>query len=298
MKLPSTILSFFQARRKTIPASLMVVAIFLFAAAPVKNNEIFTDAHSIIYGMFKSIDNVKTLKYLMVSSERLDEGKIHTDSGQVKSQKSPHKIYMKTSNGDEVLWAAGANNGNAWVHPNSFPFVTLPLDPDGAILRKGQHHGIQYAGYDYFKEVLKQAADRSGKNFDAHFLYVGEITFDGAKCYNLIAMDKDFSYFPYKVQKGETLLTIAHKFWVNEYMLMQHNKLSSLNDVSSGQTIMIPSDYGKLITLYIDKKTMLPLLLRVDDEKGLFEQYVFKHIVIDPAFTDADFSKDNKEYHF
>ena len=61
---------------------------------------------------------------------------------------------------------------------------------------------------------------------------------------------------------------------------------------------MIPSDYGKLITLYINKTTMLPLLLRVDDEKGLFEQYVFKHIKIDPPLTAADFSKSNKEYHF
>lgn len=277
---------------------ILTLAFMLFSAKPVAYDETYVDAHTIVYGMFKSIDNIKTLQYLMISTERVDDSKIKVDSSRVKSLKSPRKIFMKMSDGDEVLWVEGSNNNNAWVHPNSFPYITLALDPDGAIMRKNQHHGVHDAGYDYFKTVLKEAADKAGKNFDDHFLYLGEIMFDGVKCYNVMAIDKDFHYIPYTVQKGENVLSIAKKFWVNEYMLMDHNNLSSLNDVNTGQTIMIPSDYGKLITLYINKTTMLPLLLRVDDEKGLFEQYVFKHIKIDPPLTAADFSKSNKEYHF
>ncbi|HXP48564.1 MAG TPA: DUF1571 domain-containing protein, partial [Bacteroidia bacterium] len=129
----------------------------LFAAKPAPDKSAIIDAHSIINDLFKAIDNAKTLTYTMVHSERLDGSTISTDSSQVKSQKSPHKIFMKMSDGAEVLWQDGVNNGNAWVHPNSFPFVTLELDPDGMIMRKNQHHGVEYAGYDYFKDVLKQA---------------------------------------------------------------------------------------------------------------------------------------------
>lgn len=270
----------------------------LFAAKPAPDKNAIVDARSIINDLFKAIDNAKTLTYTMVHSERLDGSTISTDSSRVKSQKSPHKIFMKMSDGAEVLWQDGVNNGNAWVHPNSFPFVTLELDPDGMIMRKNQHHGVQYAGYDYFKDVLKQAADKAGKNFDSRFLYLGEMVFDGIKCYKIVALDPAFKYVPYQVLKGENVLSIAKKLWLSEYMIMQHNNLTSFNDVNQGQTIMVPTDYGKEITLYINKTTMLPLLLRVDDDKGLFEQYIFRHITLNPVFPANTFAKENKEYHF
>jgi len=145
---------------------------------------------------------------------------------------------------------------------------------------------------------LKQAADKAGKNFDSRFLYLGEMVFDGAKCYKIVALDPAFKYTQYQVLKGENILSIAKKLWLNEYMIMQHNNLSSFNDVNQGQTIMVPTDYGKEITLYINKTTMLPLLLRVDDDKGLFEQYIFRRITINPVLPASTFSKENKEYHF
>jgi hypothetical protein len=285
-----------QKKGRTILFSCLAVC--MLSAKTIEHDVIVIDAHSILTSLFKSVDNVKTLTYTMTHSERMDDGRILSDSSQVRSQKSPQKIFMKMSDGAEVLWCAGLNNGNAWVHPNSFPFVTLELDPDGSIMRKNQHHGVQYAGYDYFKAVLKQSADKAGKNFDAHFLYVGAIVYQGISCYNILALDRDFGYLPYTVQKGETVLSIAKKLWLSEVMIMQHNKLSSFTDIKTGQTLMVPTDYGKLITLYIDKTTMLPLLIRVDDEKGLFEQYIFRHVKVDPALPADAFSKECKEYHF
>src|ERR1700722_14125852 len=84
----------------------------------------YTDSHIILDDVFKSIDNIKTLTYTMVYSERLDEGRIHVDSNQVKFQKAPRKIYVKASDGTEVLWSADTNRNRAYVHPNSFPYTT------------------------------------------------------------------------------------------------------------------------------------------------------------------------------
>jgi len=276
---------------------LLVFAGIAFAAMPVGDTTI-VDAHTILTGLFKNVGNIKTLTYTMVYNERLDGGKSHVDSSYVKLQRVPHRIFMKMSDGAEVLWAEGVNNGNAWVHPNSFPYVTLELDPDGMVMRKNQHHGIENAGFDYFASVLKQAADKVGKNFDSHFLYLGEMTFSGIKCYKLVVIDPDFKYTSYLVTKGETIYSIAKKLSVSEYMIMQHNDLSSYTDISAGQTIMVPSDYGKEMTLYIDETSMLPLLLRVDDEKGLFEQFIFRNLKVNPAIAAAEFSKEYKDYHF
>ncbi|MGP8215408.1 MAG: DUF1571 domain-containing protein [Bacteroidia bacterium] len=289
----------FKSRNGIIPfLSLLLFTFIGIAAIPKGSVNSVADSHSIINGLLSSISNVKTLSYWVVYSERLEEGNVHTDSSMVKIQCNPHKLYMKLSDGTEIIWAENASNGNAWVHPNYFPYLTVELDPDGMIMRKNQHHGVENAGYSYFGDILKQAADNAGKSFDSRFLYLGEILYNGAHCYKLVVLDPAYKYLPYKVSKGETVLSIARKLNLSEYMIMQHNGLSSFNDISNGQTIMVPTNYGKEMTLYIDKATMLPLLLKVDDDRGLFEQYIFNHLKVNLAFSPYEFSKDNKEYHF
>ncbi|HXP49844.1 MAG TPA: DUF1571 domain-containing protein, partial [Bacteroidia bacterium] len=125
---------------------LFVLAVVAIAAAPF-NSVGFIDSHTIMDGVFKSIDSVKTLTYTMVYTERLDKDRMHTDSNQVKFQKTPRKLFVKLSDGTKVLWIEGENKNEALVHPNSFPHVTLSLDPDGSIMRKDQHHSITSTGY-------------------------------------------------------------------------------------------------------------------------------------------------------
>lgn len=108
----------------------------------------------------------------------------------------------------------------------------------------------------------------------------------------------EFKYVSYTVLKGENVLTIAKKLFVDEFMIQTHNHLSSFNDVKEGQTIMVPSDYGKEMTLYIDKKTQLPVLIKVVDDKGLFEEYHFRNITVNPEFASDEFSKNYKGYRF
>jgi outer membrane lipoprotein-sorting protein len=98
--------------------------------------------------------------------------------------------------------------------------------------------------------------------------------------------------------KGETIISIAKKLQLSEYMIMQHNGLGSYTSIHIGQTIMVPNNYGKEITMYIDQATMLPLLLQVNDEKGLFEQYIFRNINLNVTISANEFSRKNKEYHF
>jgi hypothetical protein len=276
---------------------LIALAVIAFAAKPF-NSGSFIDSRTIMDEVFNSIDSIKTLTYTMIYSERLDKDRMHTDSNQVKFQKTPRKLYVKLSDGTRVLWVEGENKNEAWVHPNSFPYLTLTLDPDGAIMRKDQHHSITSTGYDYFEELLKQVAGNSKTNFDSHFLYLGEVTFNGTRCYNMRILAPSYKYMPYLVKKGETVITIAKRLWLSEYMIMQHNHLTSYTSLVVGQKLMVPSSYAKEMTLYIDKTTMLPLLVKVEDDKGLFEQYIFKKINVNSPVLVEEFSKKDREYHF
>ncbi len=203
------------------------------------------------------------------------------------------------SSGMELLWGPDINDGDALIHPNGFPYINLSLNPNGNTMRKNQHHSIDVAGFDYFGDLIKAAMVRADKDFDSKFFYRGEITFNGFKCRHLIIIDPGFKYVPYTVEKGETIITIARKLFLNEYMILKHNpKVSSYTDVKAGQTILVPNNYGQVVSLYIDENTNLPVMMRVEDEKGLFEEYDYKVLKLNPEFNSAEFTRDYKEYHF
>lgn len=273
-------------------AGFILFTLSSFTANPVPA------ARTIILNVLKSIAHVHTLIYKLDYMERKANGKMRKDSSTIKYQKSPLRIYMKMSNGAEILWGPDMNGGNVLVHPNSFPYFNLDLDPNGSIMRKNQHHGIGVTGYAYFGEILKASMDKAGTGFDSCFLYLGEISFNGYRCYKLAVIDPHFRYIPYVVQKGETILTIARKLYLNEFMIAQHNNLGSYASVKAGQTIMVPDNYAREILLYIDEKTMLPVMMKVNDDQGLFEEYHFRSVAVNPSISPEEFTKDYKDYHF
>ena len=258
------------------------------------------EAHTLLNNLFESISKIHTLYFKLDYRERLlDNGKFRHDSSTTKYQKSPKRIYMKMSSGMELLWGPDINDGDALIHPNGFPYFNLNLNPNGNTMRKNQHHSIDVAGFDYFGDLIKAAMARADKDFDSHFFYRGEITYNGFKCQQLLIIDPGFKYVPYTVEKGETIITIARKLYLNEYMILKHNpKVSSYTDVKAGQSIVVPNNYGQVVGLYIDENTNLPVMMRVEDEKGLFEEYDYKVLKLNPDFKSEEFTRDYKDYHF
>jgi len=258
------------------------------------------DAHKLLNGLFESIGKIQQLYYKLKYQERVFEtGKYRKDSSTAKYQKTPRRIYMKMSNGAELLWGPDMNDGDVLIHPNAFPYFNLNLNPNGYWMRKNQHHSVDVAGFDYFEGLVKAAMAKADKDFDSHFFYLGELTYNGFKCYKLVIIDPNFKFVPYTVLKDETIITIARKLYLNEYMILKHNpKVSSYTDVKEGQSILVPTNYGMEVTMYIDENTMLPVLMRVDDEKGLFEQYEYKELKLNPDIKSEEFSKGYKGYHF
>ena len=85
-------------------------------------------ADEIINKMFQAADNIKTLKYIFISAERI-EGKLLTRKSSVKLQTSPKKLYFDCKDA-EVLWSGENKNDAALVHPHGFPYFNINLEPN------------------------------------------------------------------------------------------------------------------------------------------------------------------------
>ena len=290
----------FNAKGIKRPYSLLLFVLFTLHLVPFKSYSQVINARTILNTTFDSIEKIRTLYFRLDYHERISEnGKMRQDSSTTKYQKSPRRVYMKMANGAELLWGPDINNGDVLIHPDAFPYFNLDLNPNGYWMRKSQHHGINEIGFAYIEDLLKNGITRLGDKFNSEFFYQGKVTFGSFKCYYILIIDPGFKYIPYTVQKGENIFTIASKLCLNEYMILKHNpKVSSYTDVKEGQSILVPNTYAMQIRLYIDENTMLPVMMRADDEKGLFEEYDYKELKVNPIFKSDEFSKEYKGYHF
>ncbi len=275
-----------------VTAVLTLLNSFTAATAPTLS------CKEILEKMVKTVNEVERLKYNLKLTERV-KNKYNNFGSSVKVQRKPRQLYLYTS-GIEVLWLEGKNKGKALVKPNSFPYVNLNLDPMGSLMRQDQHHTINEMGFDYVATVIDLNIKRVGINFDDYFKLEGEETINNRPCYKISITNKDFAFVNYTVLKGEDLTKIARKLNVAEYMILENNsdKVDDFEDVKEGQVIKVPNAYAKFVICYIDKLFFLPIGTRIYDHKGLFEQYDYYFVQLNPKIDAIEFSKENKAYGF
>jgi len=78
----------------------------------------------------------------------------------------------------------------------------------------------------------------------------------------------------------------------------QNKKIRNYSEIREGQDLLIPNYYSKMTVMYIDKEYMVPLLIRVYDEKGLFESYQYLNLQVNSPIDPEEFTKGYKDYHF
>lgn len=260
------------------------------------------DGHTtkeLIYKMFKAIDDIESLKYSLKITERGKKGFNHYSSS-VKLNRKPRQIYIYIAPGIELLWKKGWNDNKAYVKPNSFPYVNLNLDPLGNLMRQDQHHTINEMGFDYFGSILKFLAIKVNNKFDEYFKSEGEERYNNRPCYKIQITNKDFAYETYTVSEKENITSIARKLHISEYMIVEANpKLNDYFDLLKvGQKLKVPNAYAKDVTLYIDQLYFLPIGIKVLDDKGLYEQYDYNFLQLNPKIDEAEFTTKYKDYKF
>lgn len=282
---------------KFIKPSIVLACLFFMPLIGVsQKNEL--SAKELVTKSLKSIKEVKGLKYHLKITERGKKGFNYYESA-VKFSRNPRLIYLYIK-GIEVLWVQGQNDGKALVKPNSFPFFNLNLDPMGNLMRQDQHHTLNEMGYDYFASIIQNTVDRLGDKFDEVFSVEGTERINNRPCYKIVIDNKDFKYVDYTIGEGESITSIARKFHIAEYMILEKNpKFKDYFDIlRKGQVIKIPNWYCRTVVMYIDELYFLPIRMKVSDDKGLFEEYNYHFLQVNPKFDEGEFTRGYKGYGF
>jgi hypothetical protein len=253
----------------------------------------------IIEQMLDSIKIIKTQRYDVKSTERVGEHILFAES-KIKINSNPKKIYFNSpKKGIEVLWVQGQNNNNAVVHSGSIPLMNFNLDPYGSLMRKDQHHTIFDLGFHYIGITIANTIVKAPKDFDKHFLYAGTIIFENHDCHQIVINYPEYKYIEYVTGKGETVTSISQKLNTSDFKIRYSNDLSSyFGEIKAGKKLLIPTPYSNKAILYIDKKTSIPLSIKIYDENGLFESYDFSNVIINKPFQENEFTKSYKDYGF
>ncbi|MBH8557309.1 LysM peptidoglycan-binding domain-containing protein [Hymenobacter negativus] len=276
--------------RFAIPAGVLAL---MAASAPATPPAITTE--QLTARMSAAIEGLKFLRCTVKAQERI-EGSIHQARSIMKLTYKPLRIYIKNQKGVEVLWLAGQNNGDAWVYPAAFPYVTLSLDPNGKLMRSSQHHTALQAGFGTISDLLRSTGLRQDNSYSRSFRYVGDTTLLGRTNYVLRSDYPQYRYVSYKAGKNETIGTVAERFGCGEFRIIERNGLSIGDKIPEGKVLQVPNAYGRRTILCVDPKTYLPTMVQVNDEKGLFEKFEFLDVIPNQPIPLEEFTKDYKGY--
>ncbi|MDO7887325.1 LysM peptidoglycan-binding domain-containing protein [Hymenobacter cheonanensis] len=249
----------------------------------------------LISRLTAAIHNLGSIRCNAEARERVGT-KIAPDYTAMKIAYNPYRVYLKNRKGVEVLYVTGQNDNDAWVYPAAFPYVTLSLDPNGSLMRKGQHHTVLQAGFGMIADLLNGPDGRAESVFTRSFHYTGDSTAQGQPCYVLRSDYPQFRYVAYRVGKNESIASVAARFGCGEYRIIERNNLSVDSKLTEGQELQVPNAYGRRVVVVVNAKTYLPASVTVYDDRGLYEKYSFLDVVANQPIPAAEFSKDYKGY--
>lgn len=280
---------------------LMVRELIVLTFLPLTLLAQSPDPLQILNTMIERTGTLRTLRYELKKYERI-RGKLILEHMRFKLRRNPFAVYgyqISPRKGVEILYPAEPGSNRVLVKPNSFPYVSITLDPYGDLILENQHQTLFATGYDQTRKLLIAAREKYRSDLPRLVKYDGSLTWDGRKCHKLTLYPPSYQIQNYTVKSGDNLFSIADRLHVSWYKIMELNSLKSPNaTLKPGQVLKVPSDYGRLIRIVIDAERFIPLVLEVEDEVGIFERYEYYKVEVDPPLTDRDFSKNNPEYNF
>jgi outer membrane lipoprotein-sorting protein len=280
--------------------SIILTLLCVFFSASHQKKETIS-GYEVALKMFATAPSINTLSYTITKQERID-GKMLKQISYTKMIREPLQVYLRQQypkNGMEVLYVDGTNNNKALINPNGFPWVNLNLDPRDGLMRNDQHHTLFQSGFDHVISILMFLCDKYESQIDSMVVHNGMVVWNERTCHSITFTNPNYEYIDYVVQENETIETIANKYKLNQYMMLELNPtIDEFDDISTNDIIRIPNDYSTKMNLYIDEEFSIPIRMEIFDGKGLYELYEYADVVINQAIPSEDFTKGNKKYDF
>ncbi|MFC2087437.1 hypothetical protein ACFLSA_04685 [Bacteroidota bacterium] len=257
------------------------------------------DPRNILDSMFTSIDNLTAIEFKFRMEERLRNDQFIIHEGLIKSSLHPLKIYYyenKPHEGLEIIYHEDEKN-LAIVHTNQFPRITIRAHPLDRIMRRERHYSlIESTIFPYMKEHLEHLVREKSKPGSVQIELIKNST--DSRYYELMILNHAYNIFKFKTNERIHSYHFSANNHINEYKLLEINDLNYSKTFERGEEICIPSDFAKIIILRINRKNYMPYIIEIHDDKGLFEKYYFKRILINPIFCNDVFDSKNAKYHF
>lgn len=281
-----------------ISSSLLLMSVYLPSKKNINHSENIS-AIQILHQMIDSISNIKTLKVKLVALERFQNKYLKSTSYFKISYYPEKKLYfINPEKKLEILYIENKNDNKALVKHPSLP-ISIFLDPNGNIMKKNQHYTIHELGFEYIANTIQIALSKEKEKYLDYLHYLGIIEKNNLPCYTLMYESSQFEYVPYTITSKETVVSIARKLNINEYIIRDKNNLYyEFGYLKKGSVIQVPKMYCKKAFIYIDKKTFLPVSINLYDDKGLLESYDYYEVQKNITFKEEEFSKHYKEYNF
>jgi outer membrane lipoprotein-sorting protein len=255
----------------------------------------------ILQKVFEVNKSIHTISLTMLIKERIGTDYVQKKTD-FKIAYNPYKVYLKQyypNVGMEILYVERENNGKALINRNTRAFSGFKLDPLGNAVRKGNHHSLLKAGFAFFIDVLEHLYSKYGQEGETMWHYQGIVLYGGVTCHKITIDIPEFHYVKYTVCDGDNLEKLSRKFNICDYMIFENNpSVKSFDDLKPGAELLIPSEYAKQIVVYIDKEKLVPIGVKTFDDQGLFEEYSYSNIIINPVFKPIEFDSSNPEYGF
>lgn len=271
-------------RTKSILLTLLAVfSIGVLRAEP--------DAETLLRNADAAASKYKQFTFTFKYTERFRGGKLIKGDMDCKIIEGPNKlVYVNAREPEkaELIWGAEGHEGKVWVKKG---FLKLNLDPFSNMLLKSSHHPIYRSGFLRTRDIIMTTYNARKDDVNDMVKIVGSVKFDGRDCWNVVLTDSKYQVVNYTVKAGESLVTIAEKKGIPEMRMLELNPdVDDYFDIKAGDVIKIPTSYGKVTTLYVDKQTYLPIYQKVTDDLGLFTEYSYLNLNVNPGLSKADFN--------
>jgi hypothetical protein len=113
-------------------------------------------------------------------------------------------------------------------------------------------------------------------------------------------INADYTLVTYSVKKAQTIREMANSLGVPEYKIIELNEdISDFDDeVVKGQVVMVPNLYAQKVELILRSADLIPMQVRIFDEKGLYSEYIYTIFDTHPVISNVTFNKENPAYTF
>lgn len=245
------------------------------------------EAQDILGRMHQNIHSISAHSYRLDLKERKLDQSYHQGQMLIRVRNKPLQVWAELlgpEKGPLVAYDASQDAEEATITPKQWlPAVKIKGNIHGDILRRG-HYAISETSLSYFDEIISRSEDyfQLKGNYDHSVRYAGTLSIGRQVCHKIELIDHEYHIRNYQVKAGENLIEVSKKLLIPAFKIRELNpRIDSYHEELEGQSIRVPSFYGKRCVIYIDSEQYLPRRMEVYDEKGTFEAYNFLDIEVE-----------------